>query len=274
MTFLAFILATGLYFTLGPGGPLHSDRWFHSLRRRVDAIEPEFWLGFVLMVVVPCAALALVYAILDELFGGAAMLLVGTAALFFSFGRADYHQLIERFLARCNVGDFEGGALTLEEGGAEIESDDPASFGRAAARTFLYEGFQRWFPPAFYFLLLGPFAAVAYRLIQLGADDRRVPVGSLRHLVDWLPSRLLLLTFAVVGNFEATRAVIAEGALDPEIETDELLMRGVECSGVVPSVSIEGQMSPSDQVSQVQELLKRALVVWLVIVSIVVILAG
>ena len=274
MTFLAFIIATGLYLTLGPGGPLHSDNWFLALRRRVDAIEPDLWLGFILMVVVPCAALALVYAMLEELFGGAAMLIIGTAALFFSFGRADFTSLIERFLSRCNVGDFEGGALLLEQAGADIEAEDVQAFGRLAARTFLYEGFQRWFPAAFYFLLLGPFAAVAYRLIQLSADDQRVPVGSLRHLADWLPSRLLLITLALVGNFEATRPVITQRALDPEIETDELFLLAVESSLMASNSDPEHRISPGAWVGQVQELLKRAMVVWLVTVSVVVIVAG
>ncbi len=108
MTYLAFLFATGLYFGLGPGGPLHSDGWYVALRRRVDAIEPDFWLGFILLVVVPCAALALVYAIFESLFGGAAMLLIGTASLFFAFGRANYDALIDRFLSRSRAGDNEG----------------------------------------------------------------------------------------------------------------------------------------------------------------------
>ncbi len=43
MTYLAFLFATGLYYGLGPGGPLHRDDWFDALRGRVDAIEPDFW---------------------------------------------------------------------------------------------------------------------------------------------------------------------------------------------------------------------------------------
>ena len=53
MTYLAFLIATGLYLASGSGGPLHNDQWYQSLQRRVDALEPDFWLGFVLMVVVP-----------------------------------------------------------------------------------------------------------------------------------------------------------------------------------------------------------------------------
>lgn len=264
MSYLAFLAATGLYLWLGPGGPLHDDGWFRSLRRRVDAIEPEFWLGFTLLVVVPCAALALVYAVLAGVLGErVAMLFIGTAALFFAFGRADYDALLERFLVQTGAGDFEAGALTLEQAGADIEAETPADFGRFAAKAFMYEGFQRWFPAAFYFLLLGPFWAVAYRLIQLGTEDRHIPVGSLRHLVDWLPSRLLLLTFAVVGSLDNLRGLLIDGGLDPSIETDELLLQGAERS------LAEDTDNPAVQVRRVQEILRRSMILWVIIASVI-----
>ena len=39
MSYLIFIIAVGLFALLGAGGPLHGDRWFHALSRRVDAVE-------------------------------------------------------------------------------------------------------------------------------------------------------------------------------------------------------------------------------------------
>lgn len=266
MTYLAFLFATGLYLGLGPGGPLHRDTWYVALRRRVDAIEPDFWLGFILLVVVPCAALALFYALFEGVFGGAAMLLVGTASLFFAFGRANYDALLDRFLARSRAGDNEGAALLLEEVGAETEADDVESFGRLAAKVFAYEGFQRWFAPVFYFFLLGPFWAVAYRLIQLGSEDPKVPVGSLRHLIDWLPSRLLLLTFALVGDIQRGVQYTLNNALDPQLETDEILLQGIEACAVIRAAA------PDGRVEQVRDVTRRALILWLVVASLVAIL--
>lgn len=261
MSYLAFIAATGLYVLLGPGGPLHQDGWFRALQQRVDALEPDFWLGFVLLVVTPCALFGLIYMLAAGLFGGAAMLLLGTAALFFAFGRADFPTLMQRFLARCRAGDSEGASLLLESVGGETEAESAEAFGRVAGRSLAYEGFQRWFPAAFYFVLLGPLWAVAYRLIQLSSLDRRVPVGSLRHLVDWLPSRLLLVTFALAGNFDNTRTLIADLALDPDVETDELLMQGIEAA-----FTAEGE-DPTSQVEAVDRALKRATVIWVVAIS-------
>ena len=54
----------------------------HTLHRRIDSIEVDFWVRLVLMLVLPCAILAFGYAVLEELFGGAAMLLIGSTALY------------------------------------------------------------------------------------------------------------------------------------------------------------------------------------------------
>ena len=265
MTYIAFLVATALYFAVGAGGPLHADRWFRSLQGRVDALEPDFWLGFVLLVVVPCAAFALVYALLEEIFGSAAVLILGTAALFFSFGRLDWPALVNRFKARASAGDLEGALLTLEAAGSgPLAAEDVESASHEGMRVLLYEGFQRWFPPVLYFLLMGPFAAVAYRLVMIGSDDRKVALKSLRHFFDWLPSRVLLLTFGVVGNFEAVRPLLVEKSFDADIATDELLLEGLELA--MPSGS-----DPADRVEEMREGLQRALIVWIVIASILVI---
>ena len=56
MSYLIFIVAVGLFALLGAGGPLHGDRWFHALSRRVDAIELDLWLSLVLRVGAPSLA--------------------------------------------------------------------------------------------------------------------------------------------------------------------------------------------------------------------------
>ena len=268
MIYLAFLVATGLYLAMGSGGPLHNDHWYHALQRRVDAIEPDFWLGFVLMVVVPCAAFTLVYAISEEIFGAAAVLLLGTPALFFSFGRRHWPALIDRFRARVAAGDIEGALLTLEAEGHRIpEIDDAQSAERDGSRFLLYEGFQRWFTPVFYFLLFGPFFAVGYRLVVMGVGDRKVPLATLLHILDWLPSRVMLLTFGAIGNFEGLRPLFWNKAFDADIKTDELLMQGFEVA--CPLV----EAAPGQQVEQVRELLKRALAVWVVVASVLVIVS-
>ena len=268
MTYLAFLVATGLYLAIGSGGPLHSDHWYQSLQRRVEALEPDSWLAFVLLVVVPCASFMLVYAVSEEMFGAAAVLLLGTPALFFGFERLAWPVLVDRFQSRVAAGDMEGAMLTLEAAGHRaLGADNAMSAERDGVQFLLHEGFQRWFSPAFYFLILGPFAAVGYRLVVLGVGHQKNPMSQVLYVLDWLPSRILLLTFGVIGNFESIRPLLQDRALDVDINTDELIMQGFELA------SPASEAASGQQVQWVRELLQRALAVWVVVASILVIVS-
>ena len=83
MSYLAFILATGLYLVLGPGGLLHRDSWYESLKAYVGESEGSSLYASFVLVIGPAIAFALIYHLLGGLFGGLNTLLVGTAALFF-----------------------------------------------------------------------------------------------------------------------------------------------------------------------------------------------
>ena len=112
LAFLSFIAATGLYWLLGPGGPLHSIDFLAVFRSQLDDDEEgaSTKAAFVL-VVAPALTFALIYIVAERLLGGAAMLLLGTAALFFAFGREDYPTITQRFLARARAADNEGAAM-------------------------------------------------------------------------------------------------------------------------------------------------------------------
>ena len=113
LAFLSFMVATGLYWFMGPGGPLHTIDVQSPFRTQIDdasrANSVLLWL-----VGAPTAAFAVVFMIFEGLFGGAAMLLFGTAALFYSFGREDYPTLTQRVLARARAGDSAGAARVID----------------------------------------------------------------------------------------------------------------------------------------------------------------
>jgi len=70
---------------------------------------------------------------------------------------------------------------------------------------------RRWFGVLWWFLLLGPFGALLYRLAALAANDRfasLLPAQALagarvlHALLDWPVAQLMALSMALVGNFD------------------------------------------------------------------------
>jgi adenosylcobinamide-phosphate synthase len=79
----------------------------------------------------------------------------------------------------------------------------------ASIETLLRNGLTRLFGVLCWFILLGPLGAVLYFLSHLargrweGESDFIAPVEQVVYLLDWLPARVLGISFAIVGNFEA-----------------------------------------------------------------------
>ena len=65
------------------------------------------------------------------------------------------------------------------------------------------EALQRWFTPILWFVILGPVAALVYRLLQHSAVnmDTDAPANRIRILMEWLPAQLMALSLAIVDNF-------------------------------------------------------------------------
>lgn len=263
MSYLIFIFAAGLFALLGAGGLLHRDAWFDALNRRLDAIDLDLLPGLMLRVGAPLLAAGMLLVATRPVIGGAAEALIGASLLYFAWGRGDYPTDLERFLARARVGDTQGARALLSQLGAQQTQDEEQS--SLAMRYFLFRGFSRWFPPVLYFWLLGPFAAAGYRLVALVNSRCDGQLDSVQHALDWLPARALLLTFAVLGDFERTRGLLTADAFDSDVANEELLARGVRRAWQLGNV--DGPEDTVREIKTVRKAVNRATVVWVVLAS-------
>ena len=262
MSYLIFIVATGLFVVFGAGGPLHRDGWLASLDRRIDAVELARWPALALRVAAPLIVAAIALWVLQLLLGGLGEAIVGTALLYFAWGRGDYPTELQRFLARARVGDDVGAAMLIDASGA----DEPLA--KRALRDFAYRGFARWFPPVFYFWLLGPFAAAAYRLVELTNSRSEGRFQDLLHLLDWLPARLVLPTYAILGDFDRTRSLFTGDALDTQVPADVLLAHGVEHAWRLSDTQLAAASDCAVvAVESAQKATNRACAVWVILAS-------
>ena len=192
MTFLAMIIALVLQQAWGGSNPVHTDDWYRSWYSEVRRWGVPPAIKLTLAVLAPAL---LAYVILDALepvlFG---LLWIGAAVwlLVYALGRGDFREQMDNYRRQCLGGNFEGAFLAAgAQMGHAAEGEDPASEEEVhcmVQRALLYEGFQRWFAVLFWFFVLGPAGALAYRLLQLCHDElepelaaRRTPLpGRLR----------------------------------------------------------------------------------------------
>jgi len=173
------------------------------------------WLSLAILVLLPVLVLGLLLMALEPLAYGWLSLPLHLLVLLYSLGRGQGKRELGPFRDAWRRGDDEAAALVAERDLGLSATDAPGLL-RAVEAQLLWRSHQGFFAVIFWYVLLGPVAALAYRLLALTiehakAEAIRERAGQFRHAFDWLPVRVLLASFGLVGNFvAANRAMLAD----------------------------------------------------------------
>lgn len=287
MEFLTLLIVLGLLQLWGSGGPLQRDQWFYDFSERVKGVIQWPRIRLLVIVGLPVLLLLLLQDFFETLLFGLLSLLLYVGVLLFSLGRGDFSENIQNYLAAWGHGNFESAYRHARLIG-DIEQgetiSDSASLHEHVRSGMLYEGYERWFAVIFWFLLLGPAGALGYRLSFLAARspvldfaDHQLAMRFV-HYLDWIPARLLVLTFSLTGNFVSSFGRGWQALLDNQ-PVSELL----EGAALAALSSGEKQEYPEDpdhfnecareELVALQALLSRSVVCWLIIIALVAVLS-
>ncbi|MEM8561904.1 MAG: regulatory signaling modulator protein AmpE [Pseudomonadota bacterium] len=283
MTFLAIIVAVLLFQAWGSAGRVHVDGWFDNWLQRVSAWGMPSALSLAVLILLPAILAILILNVLESILFGLFWLIAAIVLLLYAFGRGDLKASMGQYRNYAYAGDFEAAYLALGDGrNPEVETPEPLrprDVHVMIHESFLYDGLQRWFSVLFYFVLLGPAWALAYRLLQLSRDQFEGElVARWLFILDWVPARLLAATFSIAGNFVGSKAVLMAALKEGSVEAGPLLLR-------VGSAALDGKQLSSDDDAlafgpqaaaenrEFEALLGRCAVCWIVVIALFVILA-
>jgi AmpE protein len=222
------------------------------------------WVILGLTVLMPVLVVALILFVLSSVANGWLALPVHLLVLIYSLGRGDLIAALGPFRDACRRGDAQA-AVHVAARDMGVQADDSEALIKGVQAHLLWQAYQSFFAVIFWYFLLGPVAALAYRLLALAAENAKTPgvaenAGQLRHAFDWIPVRLLAASFALVGNFVAVSRVMLHELLNWDISAAQLIAKVGCVAGEVPApvVGIEGVNS----LDVLWELLIRAAIVW------------
>ncbi len=278
MTFLAMIIALVLERLSPLEDWLHRDAWFYSWLKWLASLGVSARWRLLLGVALPCAVAQFLLDQFQPLLFGLAWIAAAVLLLLYALGRGSQGAEQERYRSQCRRGDFEAALLDMSSRHGWVVQDDELDAPQihdSVQQGFLYQGYQRWFGVLFYFLLLGPVGALAYRLLQLACGEDAVGERALLW-VDWVPVRLLAATFALTGNFVASIDAMWHAWRDSAMASQEVLYSvALAATGEQPPVcedgGIDGQRAAA-QNETLSALVRRASVCWVGIISVLVIL--
>ena len=243
---------------------------------KIPASSARLFVVFALPVILVFAVLWLISPILF----GLPLFILSVAILLYSLGRGDFQILLKLYLNSWQRGDLEGAYQHGRGFSAELcESgvDNASELHLSVRKAVFYQGFERWFAVVFWFVLLGPAAALAYRLFRLlgnrpeTSPEEQQLLDQAIQFLEWLPARLLAFTFAVVGDFDrvvsAVRAHLMEPSRAPDLLAD---------SGHAALANPMRDDCPADQfaseaeaeLSCAQKLISRSVVCWVAVLAV------
>ncbi|MFN7783993.1 MAG: regulatory signaling modulator protein AmpE [Lysobacterales bacterium] len=164
--------------------------------------------GWLPALALPLLVLAALQWLLSGWLYGLPGFLMQLAVLFLCWGPRDLDLDVEAVASAPDADARRQALVELSEGGV-----DSAPSGTPLVHTVFRQGLSRWFGVLFWFLLLGAFGALMYRLAQLAARERTAapeaqqePLRRFALLLDWAPAQLMCLALALAAHFDAVLA--------------------------------------------------------------------
>lgn len=240
--------------------------WIRELNKLEgsERLAKQPWLVLSILVLFPVALLALLLVVLEPVAYGLLALPVHLLVVIYSLGRGDLLGGLGPFRDAWRREDLQAAAHVAKRD-LNICADSGEQLLESVQGHLLWQAYQSFFAVIFWYFVLGPVAALAYRLLALAQEHGQNPAlveraAQLRHAFDWLPVRLLAASLALVGNFVAVSRVMLHELLNWNISAAQLINRVGLAAGEIPPpvVGPEG----INTLDCLWELLLRAAVLW------------
>ncbi len=288
------------------------DSWFFRFRCQMANLSTKIsrhpstrWvLGTSLAYLIPLFALGVIlYLVAGQLYGLPTML-VHILVLLVAFDRIQPGKLAREFLEKWKAEDIQACMLYLKQELAMPEAlkiDDEEALSEYFSKQLVYRSFEKMFVMFFWYIVGGPigiiFCYVSYQLRDLQiesvarkkADERECEqeaeitlITNVIWLLEWMPMRLLAITFSLIGNFVRCFENLKKSFWSAGVETSsvDLLYGYASCalSGMVgpdmPEADAGGNSKTRERLQKVARiqallaLLERSQAVWLILLAI------
>lgn len=275
MVFIAMLLALALE-RFFDWGHLRRWQWFDQycqlLGRTVDRLTPPLRLAaWVLPLVI---LIGIVEYILSGWLYGFLRFLFDFVVLLYCFGPVNFWAQLFECLQAMNQGDAHLTSVRIKAAFPYISAPNSQALHQALVRAIFIDGYKRVFVVLFWFAILGPMGAVLYRLTILANNRATADVTALStravEILDWLPSRVLGVFFALGGHFVRVLGQWQKYAFQGLQASDTLV---AETGVAALDVSMSKPLPENGELEKAAvQLFDRALIIMLVISAVLVLI--
>ncbi len=212
MTIISLIIAFALCHFLRDLGKLRRFQWLktatsHCNEKCKDIPGWSGVTGFLFYFGVPLLIVGLVNLVLVSTLGTLGGVLLAIAVLIYTFGPHDLDTDIDSII---HADDDEAQIKALNALLGDNAGEDEETCQATAIEFVFRESMQRWFGTIFWFVLLGIYGALMYRLadrltegdLTLEEEQNKLFIR-LRKVMDWPVAQLMTLALAIATDFDS-----------------------------------------------------------------------
>lgn len=278
MSLIVLLAALALTLLWREGEKLHHFQWLRAYFAKFQPFLNEtkglqFYAGYTILLLAPAILLWSFLAILHFYSLVVIVTLTGIIAVWLSLKRPPLEKDYEAYLLALKHQDLDALSRSAEKYLGTDKPNDIAHLShRVTARMFIQAN-EGLFAVIFWFLILGPAGALAYRIIveskQIASPEIAGLATKWQTWLDYIPARFVSLSFSLMGNFIAVMNCLGK-YLTAAANQNNILLSQSGVSALNAPLD-EAQMISAEEHEEGIYLIHRALIAWLVIVALMVV---
>lgn len=279
------------------------DGWFFKFRCEIESafqsksadVSDKWRLSTIIIYGAPLVILIAALLLASGRAFGIPTMVLHILVLLVAFDRTQPGQLAADFMAKWGSNDYEAAKLYLmEELKAEDLSDvkQPDVLLDYFCQNLIYRCFEKMFVMFFWYMVAGPVGVllcyVSYQLRDSHHDNQAAElvemIDTIIWALEWIPMRLLALTFSLAGNFVQCFESVKKSFWDFSTDTDNGALlyaySGCALSGFAESDELAESAEKSEagsletmlgkrRVAGLQALLERSQAIWLAVLALI-----
>ena len=263
---------------------LFLDRTFRHLHDLRDMTWFEFYaqailrfsgklappIQFIVILALPVLLLLSIQILLNDFLLSVPAFVFGVIVFIYCLGPVCLSTDIEAYVHARTIGDEDEAmhyAGTITDSSASSSPDQQIS---DVTRAILHIANERIFSTIFWFIILGPFGAMLYRLIselskQIEFDELADFSEFIHSIMAWIPARMLAAGYALTGNFDSAYHAYKDRAHSADYSqsnAEVLISTGL---GAMQNLDMEDELAG---IHASQALVMRAVIVWIGILAV------
>jgi AmpE protein len=272
MALISIILGLFLDRTFRHLHDLRDMTWFEFYVQAIQRLTGKRLppLQFIIILALPVSLLLSLQILLHDFLFNLPGFIFGIIIFIYCLGPACLSTDIEAYIHARTLGDEDEAlhyAGTITDAAASTSPDQQTS---DVTRAILYIANERIFATIFWFVILGPFGAMLYRLIselskQIDFDELAEFSEFIHAIMAWIPARMLAAGYALTGNFDGAYHAYKDRAYTSNLShsnNEVLVSTGL---GAMQNLEAGNELAC---IYAAQALVMRAVIVWISILAV------